>query len=376
MSGTSMDGLDIALCRISGSGRNTRLKVEQFQTAPYTARFRSQLKAIFAQPTISQQQLCTLNAIVGRTHGTLVNNALTTWGIANHQVDLVASHGQTVFHAPQWQTGHADEPNSTLQIGDGDHVAVSTGIITVTDFRQKHIAMGGEGAPLAVYGDYLLFSAETENRILLNIGGIANFTYLPASTTGQQAFATDTGPGNTLMDQYMQQYFGREMDYEAQVALSGKVHPDLLRALQKNRFFSLPFPKTTGPELFNLEYIHKAQQDSATASLEHRDVMATLTAFSAIMITRAIQEATGDTHNVHLYLSGGGLHNPMLRHLILQGLPHVTTYPFEQLKLSPDAKEAALFAVLANETVAGHASNTAAIGYSPRCCMGKICFPE
>ncbi len=141
----------------------------------------------------------------------------------------------------QWQLHLECRFNSTLQIGDGDHVAVTTGIITLSDFRQKHIAAGGEGAPLAVYGDYLLFSSKNEDRIMLNIGGVGNFTYL------KKLFVTDTGPGNTMIDQAMRSFFSKQFDKDSVVALSGSVNDDLLLELKKDPFFDLPFPKQPAP---------------------------------------------------------------------------------------------------------------------------------
>ena len=137
----------------------------------------------------------------------MVLSCLTKWGVDTEGVDLVASHGQTVFHAPKILHGIDKFPNATLQIGDGDHVAVTTGIITLSDFRQRHIAAGGEGAPLAVYGDYFIFSDPSENRLMLNMGGIANFTYLPASLDASEVFVTDTGTGNTLLDAFIRCFY-------------------------------------------------------------------------------------------------------------------------------------------------------------------------
>src|SRR5690606_32921946 len=145
-------------------------------------------------------------------------NALKEWNIDAEQIDLIASHGQTVFHAPQKSNHNEEFPNSTLQIGDGDHIAVNTGIITISDFRQKHVAAGGEGAPLVIYGDYILFSHDTENRIMLNIGGISNFTFLPAGKQTDGLFATDVGPGNTLMNQYMQYHYSKPYDENGEIA--------------------------------------------------------------------------------------------------------------------------------------------------------------
>lgn len=375
MSGTSLDGLDVALCRVAGSGRNTSLHLEQFRTIPYTREVREQIRMVFAKRTIDQQVLCGLHAHIGRLHGSLVNEALREWHIPNDNIDLIASHGQTVFHGPFWLTQDPRFPNSTLQIGDGDHIAAATGIITVSDFRQKHIAAGGEGAPLAAYGDYLLFADNHETRVLLNIGGIANFTFLPA-TVGTPCFATDVGPGNTLMDQYMQSRLNSDMDRDAQTARAGSVNNDLLGALLDNAFFSLSFPKTTGPELFNLDYLLASQQSSATKHLKPEDVMATLSAFSATTIVQAVRQVIPANCPTRVYVSGGGLHNPLLLQRIRDGLEGVPVVPIDELGLLPDAKEAALFAVLANETIAGNAGNSRVIKDSPAVCMGKISFPE
>lgn len=371
MSGTSLDGLDIALCRIEGSGKKTKLTVERFDTVPYTDDFREGILQVFARRSIDQQQLSQLHATIGTTHGTLVRQTLDKWGLEPGEVDLVASHGQTVYHAPQSLTGDASQPNSTLQIGDGDHVAWHSGLITVSDFRQKHVAAGGEGAPLAAYGDYLLFASESENRVLLNIGGISNFTFLPAK--GHGAFATDVGPGNTLMNQVMQRDYGQEMDKGGAMARQGRVHEVLLASLLDHPFFGLPFPKTTGPELFNLDYLEQAQERTGTQSLEGVDVLATLNAFTAEGIARAVQRL--GTGHVGLYVSGGGVHNRALMQGIAERCAGVEVLPFESLGVSPDAKEAVLFAVLANETVAGDAENTRGLLYSPPVCMGKISFP-
>jgi len=191
MSGTSLDGLDVALCRIAGSGSRTQMVLERFVTLDYPADFRRRVREVFAKRTIDQQALCGLNAFIGRTHGKLVMEALDAWKIRPEDIDLIASHGQTVYHAPQRLTQDGSLPDSTLQLGDGDHIATVTGITTISDFRQKHIAAGGEGAPLAAYGDFLLFTDAAEDRFLLNIGGISNFTFLPRKGADRKAYATE-----------------------------------------------------------------------------------------------------------------------------------------------------------------------------------------
>lgn len=375
MSGTSLDGLDIALCKIRNSGKSTEISLTHFITKDYDDEFRRHVRGIFAKRSIDQQLLCGLHAYIGNVHATLINQALLDWGIPNEAIDCIASHGQTVFHAPQSLTKDIYLPNSTLQIGDADHIAVKTGIITIADFRQKHIAAGGEGAPLAAYGDYLLFSHPSENRFLLNIGGIANYTFIPSQNSALQAFATDIGPGNTIMNQFAKEVFDIEMDQDALIAKKGTVNEQLLKQLLQEPFLKDKFPKTTGPELFNLAYLQKCQTESKCDHISNEDIMATLNQFTATSIVEAISVQAQDLTNVHIYISGGGLHNPLLIAKIKTGLPQYTVSSFEYLGIDPDAKEAVLFALLANETLVGNKENVTQIKDSPAVCMGKISLP-
>ena len=375
MSGTSMDGLDIVLCLVKGSGAETDIRILKFKTADYTADFRTKIKVIFSKKEVDLQLVCLMNEHIANTHAQLINEALEEWGYKNEAIDFIASHGQTIFHAPKSLHQLADYPNGTLQIGDGDHIALKTGIITLSDFRQKHLAAGGEGAPLAVYGDYLMFSKAGEDRVMLNIGGIANFTYLPGSTDASEIFSTDVGPGNTLMDQYMQKHFNQFYDKNAAVALAGKSNPSLLSALLAINFFDLDFPKTTGPELFNLEYLISAQEQSSTTDLKAADIMATLCHFSAETITNAIMRCFGEEAKAQVFMSGGGMHNPLLVQLLKSKLPFCNFLTTEDLNIDPDAKEAVLFAVLANETLCGKPIDFGDRQGVPSVCMGKISLP-
>lgn len=373
MSGTSLDGLDVTLCRISGSGVQTSVKLEKFYTWPYHKKFKDSILEVFAKPQIDFQKLTELNAVIGKTHGQLVVKSLKKWKVKPTQVDVIASHGQTVFHAPRFLYPQAN-CNATLQIGDGDHLAVETGIITLSDFRQKHIAAGGEGAPLAVYGDYLLFSKEGKNRILLNAGGIGNFTYLPASAKANEVFVTDTGPANTLIDQTVRHHLpDQSFDKDAQLASKGKPDLKLVSALKSHSFFKQKFPKTIGPELFNLEYVYAAQQKSNTTEISLPDLLATLTYFSSVTMAEAIQRVTGD-RKFDLYASGGGAHNPLLMQGLKDLLPNITFHKMDVLGISGDAKEAILFAVLANEALAGGKTDFGKRSKIPSVSMGKISF--
>ena len=376
MSGTSLDGLDIALCKISNNGKSTVVSLENFITMDYDDEFRTYIRGIFAKRSIDQQLLSGLNAYIGYVHAALINQALQKWGISKEDIDCIASHGQTVYHAPQSLTKDTSMPNSTLQIGDGDHIAVKTGIITISDFRQKHIAAGGEGAPLAAYGDYLLFSHPVENRFLLNIGGIANYTFIPNQGSDQKAFATDIGPGNTMMNQFAKESFHIEMDKDAAIAKKGKVIEPLLNEILKEPFLQDEFPKTTGPELFNLDYLKSCQMKSDCLDISPEDIMATLNQFTATCIVTAIHKQSQHLNQVHIYVSGGGLHNPLLIDKIKAGLPQHLVSSFADLGIDPDAKEAVLFALLANETLVGNADNVSQIKDSPAVCMGKISLPQ
>ncbi|NML67144.1 anhydro-N-acetylmuramic acid kinase [Hymenobacter sp. RP-2-7] len=380
MSGTSLDGLDVALCRLAGAGPGTQLTLEHFATVPYDDETRRRIRQVFAQGQVSLEYLTLLNPWIARLHARLVLDCLRQWQVAPAEVDLLASHGQTVYHAPQHQHQQPDfaGQNATLQLGDGDHLAVETGIITLSDFRQKHLAAGGEGAPLAAYGDYLLLSSPAEPRLLLNLGGIANFTYLPpASQDARAAFSTDTGPGNTLLDALVRQHRPPlQYDEDGRLALAGQVHEGLLAALLTHPFFAAPLPKTTGPELFGPAYLAAAQAASYTETLGLEDLLATLAELSALGVARAVKLAFEGRPVPPVYLSGGGAHNPALVAALQRHLPGARFATTDALGVPPDAKEAILFAVLANEAVAGQ---PVAIGAGrqrvPAVSMGKLSWP-
>jgi len=376
MSGTSLDGLDIALCRIKGHGLNTELKLLKFHTVPYDDELKTEIQAIFSKTMVDLQMIALMNERIALLHAEMVLGSLQEWGIKPSEVDVIASHGQTIYHAPKSLHGLQGYPNATLQIGDGDHIAFKTGIITIADFRQKHIAAGGEGAPLAVYGDYLYFSKPGETRIMLNIGGIANITYLPGDSSVEGIFSTDVGPGNTIMDHFVQANFeGMTYDVDGLIAASGHVNSDLLTSLLKHKFIDLPFPKTTGPELFNLNFLASAQLNSNTQYITREDVLATLNKFTATVIVNSIKRCITNDEAVTVYFSGGGIHNKLLVSCLKADLPELRFATTDELGILPDAKEAVLFAILANETLAGDSLDFGQRSGLPSICMGKVCLP-
>lgn len=367
MSGTSLDGLDIAVCKISGSGSHTKLSVTHYTTIPYTGDFKTAIRKIFSIKAADLEAVTLLHAHVARVHATMVLSALESWSLPTTSIDVIASHGQTIYHAPKFLHPTSEYGNATLQIGDGDILSAATGIIALSDFRQKHIAAGGEGAPLALFGDTILFSSATENRILLNMGGIANFTYLPAGQT-TNIISTDVGPANTLIDGYVTaNYPGLSYDENGEIANTGIINEAFINEVVAHPFFSAGFPKTIGPELFNLDFIADALKNAGIVSMAHQDMVASLSYITARVIADGIIKVVGDaTKNMVIYASGGGIHNAYIMQQLQNMCPGASFKNLETLGVHPDAKEAVLFAVLANEALAG----------SPTLSMGKISFPQ
>lgn len=358
MSGTSLDGLDIALCRIAGHGPTTAITVEHWHTTPYTPAQRDHLRSVVSAETVSLLALTRLHGWLAEVHGGMVLAALAAWGVDSRTVDAVASHGQTVYHAPAGEDAVPDDPASrhaTLQIGDGDRLAVVTGLPTISDFRQKEIAGGGQGAPLAPYVDALLFGGAPQARVLLNLGGIANITWLPGSASGESPVAGDTGPANTLIDWAVRRHFPQAPGFDPQgsLAAEGRVHAGLLAALAGHPYFAQPLPKSTGPELFSPALVERALAAANATGLSGHDLVATLTRLTVDTVAQAIRRVARDTTGLELLVSGGGVHNRTLRDGLAQALPGVHWRELADLGIPPDAKEAVLFAVLANQLLAG-----------------------
>ena len=372
MSGTSMDGLDLALCRIGNSGKDMAIELLEFTTQPYSEIVKKKLQKVVSVDKCSLQDLCLLHTSLGTFTADVIAESLEEWGWEPAQVDCIASHGQTVYHAPRSKHQQENFPNTTLQIGDGDHIAQRTGILTLSDFRQKHTASGGEGAPMAALIDQLLFGSSEANRLLLNIGGIANFTYLPRAGSSH-AVTADTGPGNTLLDATARKKLGKAYDEEGATARKGSVNKQLLEQLKADTYFDLDMPKTTGPELFNWGYVAAAQEATGTSDIAVEDLLATLTVFSVDTIVDEVRKVH-EGGAMEVLVSGGGLHNQFLMDCLKDELADASFLSFEEKYLDPDAKEAVCFAILANEMLSGEGfsinSNEKKINF------GKISIPD
>jgi anhydro-N-acetylmuramic acid kinase len=376
MSGTSLDGLDMALCRISGQGLQTKMELIHFETCSYTSEWRAKLVALCSKSQVDALELCLTNNHLAKWHAKQINTFLIKHNIDPKEVDLIASHGHTFFHAPYFFHQNNDFGHSTFQIADGDHIAHDTGVITIHDFRQKHIAAGGEGAPLALYGDFLLFAHQEKNRILLNIGGISNISHLPPGQNFSTCFASDLGPGNALMDRWMQQLnLNKHYDQDGEMAAKGEINTQLLTCLKEHPFFGLPLPKTTGPETFNLTFIAEALEKCNLINISNESVMATLNRFTAECIYDAIAPLIQEK-NTELIISGGGVFNKTLIKNISLLLEEKAQLKYSDAYSVPaEAKEAILFALLANEMVCGSDAFRSCNTKAPGINMGKISLP-
>jgi anhydro-N-acetylmuramic acid kinase len=235
-----------------------------------------------------------------------------------------------------------------------------------------------------MYGDYLLFQSQNESRVMLNLGGIANLSFLPKNGSLNDIFSSDVGPGNTIMDAYCQKHFSQLFDKDAAIARAGTVSLELLDTLLSDwltDFFEQPFPKTTGPEVFNLEYLDTAIEMSESQQLSHYDIVATLCEFSAVCIVKSLLTTAKNESDLHVYVSGGGIHNPLLLEritlLLKDKLPGAEVHSTDSLSINPDAKEAVLFALLANETLCSDGNTFAGTEKNmPNITMGKISFAD
>lgn len=354
MSGTSLDGMDCALTRISGSLPDLQVELESFLTVPYAREQRRRIRAVCMPETSRLEELNSLNFEIGDWLADAALRALQAAGTEPAAVDLIASHGQTVQHA----VGPEAARPATLQIGDPSVIAGRTGVTTAANFRTADVAAGGQGAPLTSFADWLLWRHAREARALLNIGGIANITWLPPGATAREVLAFDTGPGNLLIDWLAGQLTqGRQTcDADGRLAASGRVHEAWLAGLLNHAYFRLPPPKTTGRELFGEAYAAQLWQDACERGIAPSDCLATVTALTARSIALSLERhVPGGTDRV--ILSGGGGRNPSLVGMLRTALPGAPLRLLTDEGEAGDAKEAVAFAILGYAALHGRPGN-------------------
>ncbi len=358
MSGTSVDGVDAALVEIRGHGLDTQVELIGFHSHPFTSPVRERIFDLFQPETSSVDEICQMNFLIGENFAEAALSVIRDARLGMEEIDLIGSHGQTVYHLPP-QTGAQYIP-STLQLGEPAVISYRTGIPTIANFRVADLAAGGQGAPLVPYVDFLLFRQPDRTVALQNIGGISNVTLIPAGATGSDVLASDTGPGNMIIDSVMEILTNGEEKYDnaGQFAAQGSVSESLLEDWLGHPFISAPPPKTTGRETFGRQFAHQAIKQAQDQDVGQADLVATLTAFTAETIFDYYRRFLFPHCSVDaIYISGGGVHNlTLMEHLktLFQPIPLL---PIDSIGFSSDAKEAIAFAVLANEAVHGHPTN-------------------
>jgi len=378
MSGTSADGIDVALARISGAPPNLNAKLLSHTSVKFPAAVREEILRVAEQQSISAGELSQLNFRLGAIFAVATLTACRRFKVSLRRIALIGSHGQTIFHQSRPTSYFGSPTASTLQIGEPSVIAARTGITTISDFRPADMALGGQGAPLVPYVDYLLYRDPKLGRVSLNLGGIANITVIPPSAKPSQVLAFDTGPANMLIDALVQHFTrGRKrFDKDAQLAQSGRSIPALLNELMKDAYLSVTPPKSTGREYYGRAYIQKLISLSRRHRAKPNDLIRAATIFTALSVVDALNRFVLRRHKIHqLIVSGGGAHNPLILAQLTAALPDIEVVPSSRFGIPEDAKEAFAFALLAYETFHQRPANLpSATGARGSAILGKISY--
>ncbi len=377
MSGTSLDGVDVALVEIEGNSTFTKIALVGFKEYPFPKGLKNTLLKNSVKETSNIEDISQLNFLLPNIYFDAIKTLCDEIAFPIANIDLIGTHGQTIHHLPKKQNYFDYNIASTFQIGDPAVLAKLSGIITVGDFRTGDIALGGEGAPLIPYFDYLLFHSHQINRALLNIGGISNFTILNKEKGLKDVLAFDTGPGNMLIDLLTKKLFDSEFDKDGEIARSGKLNKDLFDALVKqDNFIERIPPKSTGRENYGDNFLIEISKEFD--SVPPKDWLHTITKFTSYGIFRNYDKFVKEETKIdELIVSGGGAKNKFLYECLSKDFgDNITIKVIDEIGISSDAKEAICFAVFANETISGNPTNIPrTTGASRATILGKICLP-
>lgn len=374
MSGTSADGIDAVLTRISGCGIETRVEQLSFLFTPFPPLVREKILYVAGGGSVDAAELCRLKALLGMLYADACEALCRQAGVLPRDIDLVGSHGQTIWHIPGQETYLGRELTSTLQIGEETLIAQRLGCVVVGDFRVRDMAAGGQGAPLVPYTEFLLYRDPDHAVALQNIGGIGNVTVLPAGCSLDEVVAFDTGPGNMVMDALVKLLTdGQEtFDRGGELAARGTVSEPLLRWMMEDPYLRKAPPKTTGREVYGPAYVARLLARAEEAHVSLLDTLATATRFTAETIACGLKTFGGQSPE-RLIVGGGGAWNETLMNHLRALLPDCRVLRNEDLGYSSDAKEAVAFALLANEAIFGVCNNApSATGAHHPVVMGKI----
>ncbi len=375
MSGTSADGVDVAVVEVFNSGKQTKVRTIGWRTFPFDEKLKK-LILKNSQPEASRvDEICRLNFLIARVYADSIFKTLDELGMKISDVDLIGSHGQTIQHLPIEIEMFGYRIKSTLQIGEPGVIAKLTGVPTVGNFRVGDMALCGEGAPLVPYFDYLVFASDELNRLVLNIGGIANFTVLKKNCDVEDVIAFDTGPGNMVVDALVKIFFDREYDENGEIAQSGRISKDLLDKMMEHPFITKKPPKSTGREEFGSLFVNQILKWGQELSLAPEDMVATATEFTTYAIFKNYELFVKPYAEVdELIVSGGGAKNKFMLNSLERHF-RVPVRLSDEFGVSSDAKEAICFAVFANETISGNPINiTSVTGARKRTILGGIYF--
>ena len=377
MSGTSADGIDAAVIGLRETDDGLSVTVLAFNTASYPDGLRAKIMDVSDPETSRIDELCRLHFELGELFAAAAVDVTRSAGLALKDIDLIGSHGQTVHHLPEREERFGAETGATLQIGDPSVIAQRTGVVTVGDFRTADVARGGQGAPLVPYVDYLLFKHSAKSRGLLNLGGIANLTVLPADPDPVDVLAFDTGPANMLIDAVALSETEQSMDRDGAGARRGTPSEKLVENVLSIPYFERTPPKSTGRELFGGPCADALLRGGKNAGLKQDDMLATATEITVRSIRDAYHRFVEPATPLdELIVSGGGAQNSFMMERLSQVLSPVEVVTSDERGLSSDAKEAVAFAILADQTVRGRpGSLPGATGADRPAVLGKICLP-
>jgi anhydro-N-acetylmuramic acid kinase len=375
MSGTSADGIDVALVRMAG--RNATL--ENFAAFPFPRAVQKAILKLGEGRRVTTGEISQLNFLLGEIFASAALAACKKFRVAPAQIEVIGSHGQTVFHQGTPTAFSGRRIASTLQIGEPSVIAARTGITTVGDFRPADMAAGGQGAPLVPFVDFLLYRHARIGRAALNIGGISNITVIPAGAKLEDVFAFDTGPGNMIIDALVRHYtHGRKaFDRNAEMAVRGTFLPRLSDELMRDIYYVEPPPKSAGREQYGKAYVQRVLSHRDSRRAKPEDVILTVTGVTAHSIVYAFTLFVFPRTKVNeLIVSGGGAHNPLLMRAL--GAAFEGDFRIREsaeLGVPGDAKEAFAFAVLACETLHKRPANVpGATGAKKAVVLGKVCY--
>lgn len=378
MSGTSVDGIDAALVEISQS---TCVKLLAFENKPFPPAVREKIFSLFRPEAATVDRVGYMNFLLGELYAEAALSVIAKAGFRPEEIDLIGSHGQTIWHAPE-PSGQDGYPiRYTVQIGEGAVIAARTGVPVVSDFRVADMALGGQGAPLVPFTEYLLYRREDKTILLQNIGGIGNMTVLPAAARSEDIFAFDTGPGNMIIDAVTAAVTDGRQTYDAggAIAARGRTNKALLARLRENGYYALPLPKTTGRERFGTQYTAEMLAWPEADGLSPEDLLATVTELTAWSIADAYERyVLPHTRADELIAGGGGSYNQtLLRMLERRFAAHgIRVMTQENLGFSSDAKEAVAFALLADCCRRGCANVLPGVtGAWEAAVLGKLSLP-